>query len=146
MVESTAHRDGHLKGLALRNGLLVEIVKERAVRVVLCDKPQLCHSVIRDHIAGKEPEDVVVSKENRVVDLRLSEPRLVVARRKFLDGNVLALVVTDKDLAKATTADRLTDDDSPCDGPLDQKGESGATSRRARQIVQVGELGNIDRV
>jgi hypothetical protein len=51
-------------------------------------------------VGGDEPEHVVVPEHDGLVDLALAEPRLFVARRKDLDGNVLTTPAAAPNLKK----------------------------------------------
>ena len=77
---------------------VVEVVEEGAVGMVLRDEPEFRNPVVGYHVAGKEPQDVVVTKEDGVVDLGLSEPRVLVARGKLFHGYQFALVVAHEHL------------------------------------------------
>ena len=114
------HLEHHLWG----HGLLNEEVVERPKLVVLSDEPQLRDSVVGDHVTGKESENVVVTQEERVVDLGLPTPRFLVAGEEFLHGDGLPLVVAEVDLAVATVPDEFRDLDGAGDRPLDEEGET----------------------
>ena len=77
--KAATDREGHLEHGPKVEGLtVVEMVEEGAKGVVLRDEPELRHSVIGHHIAGKETKDVVMAKKDGVIDLGLSEPRVLV--------------------------------------------------------------------
>ena len=135
--QSAARRDRHLQHHFRGHGLLVEEVVERPKLVVLGDEPQLRHSVVGDHVAGKEAQDVVVPQEQRVEDLRLPDPRLLVARRKLLHGHRLTLVVAEEHLPIATVADGLCDSNSASHRPLNEEGQPRATARGNRHVNQI---------
>ena len=79
MSQPAAGGDGHLQHHPGGEGVkVVEVVVEGAVGVVLRDEPELCHAVVGHHVTGKEPQDVVVPKEDGVVDLGLAEPGVLV--------------------------------------------------------------------
>ena len=120
---------GHLEHHLGRHCLLHEEVVERAKVVVLGDEPQLRHAVVGHHVAGKEPEDVVVAQEEGVVDLGLAAPRFLVAGEKLFHGHRFSLVVAKVHLPVATVADELCDFYRAGDRPLDEEGQARAAAR-----------------
>ena len=124
MSEPAARGYCHLEHHLWGHGLLDEEVVERPKLVVLRDEPQLRDAIVGDHVAGKEPENVVVTQEERVVDFCLPTPRFLVAGEEFLHGDGLPLVVAEVDLAVATVPDEFGDLDGAGDRPLDEEGET----------------------
>ena len=122
--QPAAHRYGHLEHDFGGDGLLHEEVVQRPKLMVLRDEPQLCDTVVGHHVARKETQDVVVTQEQRVVDLRFATPRLFVTRKELLYGYWFALVVAEVDLAVAAVPDEIGDLDGACDGALDEEGEA----------------------
>ena len=135
--EPAAHRYGHLEHDFGGDGLLHEEVVQRPKLMILGDEPKLRDSVVGHHVARKETQDVVVTQEQRVVDLGLATPRLFVAGKELLHGDWFALVVAEVDLSVAPVPDELGDLDGACDGALDEEWEAGAAPRRNRHVHQL---------
>ena len=88
-------------------GVALEVPVEGAVGMVLRDEPEFRSPVVGHPVAGEEPQDVVVTKEDGVVDLGLSEPKVFALLREFLDCHRLSLKPAGKDTAVAALPDAL---------------------------------------
>ena len=82
---------GHKQHLSTIDITTYEIIVKRSFAMVLRDEPQLSTRSSRRHIASKEAQNVFVAQEDRIVDLRLSNPRRLVARVEYFDSHRRAL-------------------------------------------------------
>ena len=87
--------------------LVVEVVEERAIRVVVQHHPQLRLHLGVLVVGGDERQDVVVAQHQRVVELHLAEERRLLDRAEDLDRHLAAAPLAAEHLAKAAVADSL---------------------------------------
>ena len=66
--------------------------------VVVSDEPELCPGHLVLVVRRDEAEDVLVSQHHRLIDLRLSEPGLLVSAGENLDGHIVSNPVDECDL------------------------------------------------
>ena len=108
MSQTIGDRRRHLAHPCRVDSHFAEIVKERAVLVVIGDQPQLSPRAIVCKASGQsvvghllfplltfvvgsyKAEDVFIPQHNGLVDLHFSEPRTFVARWKNFDGHGLS--------------------------------------------------------
>ena len=94
--------------------------------MVVRDEPQLGPGHLVLVVGRDEAQDVLVSQHDRLVDLGLAEPGLLVSAGENLDGHVVSNPVTSPDLAVPPLAHALHQADLPGDAPLHQERVAGA--------------------
>lgn len=87
--QPACHRLGDLAQLRPGDGVRLEVVAERAQRLVLRDEPKLDFAVLEDVLFGpNEVQDVGVVHARQLVDLLLGDPRLFVLGGEDFDGDL----------------------------------------------------------
>lgn len=109
--------------LRVQRGQL-QVVVQRAVLVVVGDEEELREGAGAFDVGRDEAEDVLVSHQDSLVDLRLSEPAGFLSGEEDFDGDLLSPPASEPHLAVATLPDLTDHLDLLGDGPLHQQGEA----------------------
>lgn len=115
----------------------LQIIVERSSLVVVGYEEHLRPRAGALYVGGDETEDVVVSHENGLINLRFAKPRGLLEGEENFDGDFLASPAGQPDLAVAALADALRQGELLGDRSLNEQRQTGAgTAALLYEVLQ----------